>query len=220
MMSMIRRGTALLALVFMVAARAHSQGSEPGYDPGQLYNLGNQYARAGQPGLAVLTYERARLLAPTDEDIQVNLRRVREAAHVSPEARSSLEVLRLPSPALVAAMALTGLLFTGLSGIAWRRGMRGRRWQAVGVLTGACMMGLAACNAVLVWPKLHAAVVIAADAPVRAAPALLGDALFVAPEAETVDITAEHEDFVLVRTQQGKTGWMARAAVAPVVPRN
>jgi hypothetical protein len=219
MTSPIRRGAALLALAFMVIATARSEGLQSGYDPGQLYNLANAYARAGQPGLAVLTYERAQLLAPTDEDIQVNLRRVRDAAHVSPEARSSLEVLKLPNPPLVEVVGLMGLLFAGLSGIAWRRGMKGRRWQTAGVLAGASLMGLAACNAVLVWPKLHAAVVIAADAPVRAAPALLGDALFVAPEAETVEITAEHEDFVLVKTQQGKTGWMARAAVALVVPR-
>jgi hypothetical protein len=219
MMSLIRRGSAMLTLVFLIFATARGEALPSGYDPGQLYNLGNAYARAGQPGLAVLTYERARLLAPTDEDIQVNLRRVREAAHVSPEARSSLDFLRLPSPVLVEAIVLAGLLLSGLSGIAWRRGMKGRRWKAAGVLAGACLIGLGACNAMLVWPMLHAAVVIAADAPVRAAPALLGDALFVAPEAETVDIAAEHEDFVLVRTQQGRTGWMARAAVALVVPR-
>jgi hypothetical protein len=169
--------------------------------------------------LAVLTYERARLLAPTDEDIQVNLSRVREAAHVSVEPHSSLEAFLLPSPLLVEAVAWTGLLFVFCGGMAWRRGMKGRRWQAVGAVAGACLIGLAACNAVLVWPKMHAAVVIAADAPVRAAPALLGDALFVAPEAETVEINSELEDFVLVTTQQGRTGWMARSAVALVVPR-
>ena len=33
----------------------------------------NSYARAGKPGLAVLNYERAALLAPDDPDINANL---------------------------------------------------------------------------------------------------------------------------------------------------
>jgi len=41
----------------------------------------------------------------------------------------------------------------------------------------------------------------------------------VLPEAETVRITAEHDDFVLVRTRAGRTGWVSRANLAAVVPR-
>jgi hypothetical protein len=207
----------MLALVF--ASGAHGETSLSGYDSGQLYNLGNAYARAGQPGLAVLSYERARLLAPDDADIESNLRNVREAAHVSAEVPSNLEFLRLASPLLVAGFILAGLTLAGLSGIAWRRRLGPRRLRAAGVAAGVLTLGLAACNVLLVWPKLHSAVIIAAQVPVRAAPAPLGDALFVLTEAETVNVTAAHEDFVLVSTAQGRTGWIARAAVAPIVPR-
>jgi hypothetical protein len=213
------RGAVLTAFVLMLSAGAWSSSSLPGYDAAQLYNLGNAYARAGQPGLAVLSYERARLLTPTDEDIEINLRRVREAAHVLPEPRGALEFLRLPGPLDVAALALVGLLAAGLSAIAWRRRSKWPRLLAAGAVLGAGLIGWAAFNAGLVWPKLHSAVVIAANAPVRAAPAPLGDALFALPAAETVDITAEHEDFVLIKTLQGRAGWMPRAAVALIVPR-
>jgi hypothetical protein len=219
MKSLTTRGAALIAFALLVAGAAWASASPSGYDAGQLYNLGNAYARAGQPGLAVLSYERARLLAPIDEDIEVNLRRVREAVRASPEPRSSLQSLRMRSPFTAAAAGLAGLLVVGISAIAWRRGTKWPRLLAVGVVVGAGLIGSAACNAWLVWPKLHSAVVIAASAPVRAAPAPLGDALFALPEAETVDITAEHEDFVLIRTLQGRTGWMSRAAVALIVPR-
>ena len=37
------------------------------------YNLGNAYYKAGQITKAILNYERAKLLAPNDEDIQFNL---------------------------------------------------------------------------------------------------------------------------------------------------
>ena len=48
------------------------------YSAPALYDLGNFYARAGRPAMAVLNYERARILAPTDPDIQANLSQVRE----------------------------------------------------------------------------------------------------------------------------------------------
>jgi hypothetical protein len=208
----------LLTLISMVAGAASSEAPPSGYEAGHLYNLGNAYARAAQPGLAVLSYERARLLAPGDADIEANLRQVREAAHVSPETPSRLEIFKLPYPWMVAGLLLAGLLVVGGSGIAGRRGLGASRLWAAGAAIGALMIGVAACNAVLVWPKLRAAVVIAAQAPVRAAPALLGDTLFVLSEAETVDVTAEHEDFVLVHTAQGKAGWIPRASVATIIP--
>jgi hypothetical protein len=47
----------------------------------------------------------------------------------------------------------------------------------------------------------------------------MGDPLLQLSEAETVTIGAGHEDFVLVRTASGHSGWVARADLADVVPR-
>ncbi len=212
-------GAWVFGMVSALAGVARADTASAGYDAAQLYNLGNDYARAGQPGLAVLSYERARLLAPKDADIESNLHRVREAARVPTEPPTDLQYFRLPRPLMVAAVLLAGLLFMGLSGIAWRRKLAPARLLAATALLGAGLAAVAASNAALVWPKLDSAVVIAAQTPVRAAPAPLGDSLFVLAEADTVNITAEHEDFVLIRTLQGKTGWIPRAAVARIVPR-
>jgi SH3-like domain-containing protein len=46
----------------------------------------------------------------------------------------------------------------------------------------------------------------------------MGDTAFVLPEAETVTVTAEHEDFILIRTRNGLSGWVARANLGAVVP--
>jgi hypothetical protein len=46
----------------------------------------------------------------------------------------------------------------------------------------------------------------------------MGDTAFVLREAETVTMTAEHEDFILIRTHTGRTGWVARASLGAVVP--
>ena len=37
-------------------------------------------------------------------------------------------------------------------------------------------------------------------------------------DGETVQVTAEHDDFVLIETAAGRTGWVARANLARVVP--
>jgi hypothetical protein len=46
----------------------------------------------------------------------------------------------------------------------------------------------------------------------------MGDPLFILKEAETVKMGAEHEGFALVQTRAGRTGWAARASLAPIVP--
>src|SRR5579863_858890 len=64
------------------AAQALAQPSQRPYSADELYNLANAYARAGKPGLAVLSYERAALLAPGSPDIDANLAYVRASGHV------------------------------------------------------------------------------------------------------------------------------------------
>ena len=78
------------------------------YSAADLYNAGNAYARAGKPGLAVLYYERAKLLDPTDQDIDANLRRIRESSGLPSEpARGVDRLARITSPSIV---SWTGVL--------------------------------------------------------------------------------------------------------------
>src|ERR1700704_5748320 len=81
----------VLAVLALFGAASHAAQPRSGYSAPELYNLANSYARAGKPGLAVLNYERARLLEPEDADIEANLRRVREMSGLAPEARNVFE---------------------------------------------------------------------------------------------------------------------------------
>jgi hypothetical protein len=220
---MIRLGT-LAALVMSVALIGSQACAEPataqsGYSAAALYNLANAYAREGKPGMAVLNYERASLLAPNDADIEANLRYVRASAQLPVAPRSSIErAMNLVSPRVLAWVGVLGVLVVGFCLLAGRF-YSGYRWMRAGfTLLGVALMALPICNGVLLWPKLHAAVVITAAAPVRVSPVPMGDPLFTLAEAETVTMTAEHEGFVLVQTRAGKIGWIARANLAVVVP--
>jgi hypothetical protein len=190
------------------------------YSATSLYNLGNSYARAGKPGLAVLNYERASLLAPNDPDIEANLRYVREGAHLSVEPRSTWQrVVTVGSPMLWSFLGVLGVLLLGCALLAAERYPAHPWKRRVAALVGLVLLGATAGNALVLWPTLHAAVIVTAATPVQVSPVPMGDPLFTLPEGETVTITAEHEDFVLVQTGSGRKGWVSRVNLVPVVPK-
>jgi hypothetical protein len=217
-----RAPLAWLILGFLcLACRTQAAAAEEnGYSAATLYNSANAYARAGKPGLAVLNYERASLLAPEDPDVDANLRFVRKSAHVTAEPRRWIDrMVTIARPAVVAWLGVAGVLMLGAGLLAGLLAPHRRRTRRAALLVGAALVGFTLSNGLVLWPKLHEAVILTAAAPARASPVPMGDPLFTLPEAETVRVTAEHDDFVLVRTRAGRTGWVSRANLAPVVPR-
>lgn len=200
-------------------AQAAPPSQPPRYSADGLYNLANSYARAGKPGLAVLNYERAALLAPNDADINANLEYVRAAAHVPTQPRNRLARLaQFARPALTAWLGVVGIALVG-AGLLARKVTSRYRWPLAGsILLGVALIALTVSNAMLLWPRMHQAVVLVNQTPARVSPVPMGDTAFVLPEAETVTVTAEHEDFLLIRTRGGQSGWVARANLGAVVP--
>jgi hypothetical protein len=196
-----------------------SPPSQAGYSADGLYNLANSYARAGKPGLAVLNYERAALLAPNDADIDANLEYVRASAHVPTEPRNRFaRIAQATGPALAAWLGVVGIALVGAGLLARKMTSRDRWPQTGSILLGVALIALTVSNAVQLWPRMREAVVLVNQAPARVSPVPMGDTSFVLPEAETVTMLAEHEDFVLIRTRGGQSGWVARANLGAVVP--
>jgi hypothetical protein len=209
---------ALIIGVVVLGCQARAQPAEGGYSAAGLYNLGNAYARAGKPGMAVLNYERASLLAPNDPDIEANLRAVREPLHLRSESRNWFErAVVLASPRMLSWIGLLGLMAVGAGLLAEQLAIRHRWTCRAATLCGVALIGLTVCNGLVLWPRLHEAVVIVNATPARVSPAPMGETSFVLPEAETVKMTAQYEDFALVQTRAGRTGWVSRANLAPVV---
>jgi hypothetical protein len=193
---------------------------QSGYSAAALYNLANAYARSGKPGFAVLNYERARLLEPNDPDINVNLRHVRETSGVPPPVRSRFERLTaIAGPGILAWGGVLALLIGGACALAQRRYPRHRGTLIAAAVLGFSLLGFTIASAIVQWPVMREAVVIVHSAPVRVSPVPIGDALFELPEATIVTTSAEHDGFMLVRTAQGRTGWVPVANLAAIVPR-
>ncbi len=198
------------------AATATADGT---YSAAGLYNLANAYARAGKPGMAVLNYERADLLAPNDGDVRANLTYVRQALHLPVQTQGPLDrIAHLASPGTVAWLGVLGMLVAGASLIAIKILPRYRALWIAATCASLAPIGFTACNALYWEPKTHEAVVIAASTTIRATPVPMGDSLQELPEAQTVTLLQGHEDFVLIRTPSGRSGWVARADLADVVP--
>lgn len=62
-----------------------------GFSAPVLFNLGNAWLKAGEPGRAILSYERAQWFAPGDRAIETNLRLARQQAGLAVVEQNSLE---------------------------------------------------------------------------------------------------------------------------------
>jgi len=194
--------------------------AQSGYSAAALYNFANAFARAGKPGFAVLNYERAKLLDPSDPDIDANLSQVLVASGLPPETHTQFErMIAIAGPRTLAWLGVLGLLIAGISALRLRFYPRHRRKFALATLLGMVLLGVSIADAVTLWPIMHEAVVITKTAPVRVSPTLIEETLFALPEATIVSTGAEHDGFVLVRTAAGRTGWAPSTNLAPIVPR-
>ena len=202
-------------------APAPAPHTAAGYSAAALYNAANAYAQSGKPGLAVLNYERARLLDPTDPDIEANLRHVRETAGLPPEAPGRFGSLaHMADPQVFAWLGMFGLLTAGVSALARVGRKTHRRKLLCLTLLGLSVLAVSVANGVALWPVMHQAVVIAPSTPVRVSPVTTEEPLFLLPEAAIVVMGAEHDGFVLVQSQAGRSGWVPGANLAPIVPKH
>lgn len=195
---------------------ARGSGSAASYSAAALYNLGNAYARQGWPALAVLNYERARLLAPSDPDIRANLRHEREAASLPAMSTGFEEHFRVLSPNAAYWLGLTGLVITGVCGLllALKKSPR-VAWGALGG-AGLLMMAFTVSDAAATAGFMREAVVLQ-SASASASPILNAETIFTLPPATLVHVQDEHGNFVLIRDRQGDVGWVPRHQITTVM---
>jgi hypothetical protein len=217
-MKQFTAGAGVIVLLLLAAMPLRALAAAPPLSAAALYNQGNAYARAGKPGMAVLNYERAQLLSPGDADLEANFDAVRTAQHLPVAPRAwPRRLAMLPNPTMSALLGMLGLVCLGLSVIVGRRLTRSRRATLAAAALSVALMSLTVGQAAILWPSLHAAVVIAHEAPVLVSPVPMGEALFVLSEAESVTVTGEHEDYLLIKTGTGRVGWVSATNLARVV---
>jgi hypothetical protein len=202
----------------------------PANNAAALYDAGNAEARLGHPALAVLDYERARLLAPKDPDIAANLAKVRESAGLPPQTGGWLESHeRFASPNLMYWLGVLGLACAGVSllilrarRVAARQNPAAPRLKAVLrlVAVGGGLVTLLSVGDALATNSLLHEYVVLDTAPATGSPVSNGAPLFTVSQADVVHAREQHQGFLLVTDSQGRQGWVANTHLAAVVAQS
>lgn len=220
-----RSGGASLLLVSCVAAlfgatAAPLQAADRPVSAPALYNEGNAAQRAGRLGPAILSYERARLLAQDDTAIAHNLDLARQkagvAAPVIPWWQKPAHWLSFNGFAVLGSLSLLlfAVAFFGMPVLSRSIGS-----IAHGATVSLGVVTLLAWSAVAArWPELDRAVVIGTQPTVHIAPAANAAVLFDLKAGELVNEGSSHGGFVRISTADGRSGWVSATDVEKVIP--
>ena len=200
-----------------------------GIEDGTLYyNLGNAYFKAGRIGLSVLSYERAWVLAPGDEDVRTNLlyanELVADAVDEAPlplAVRWAVDVYRSLQPNFLAlvlsvafvlgGMALTFVLYDAVQ--EWRS-------AAMVMLILCATLALASGGALAFKANAAAnrvdAIVLTENAYIRSGPGDANPRLVEIHEGLKVRVISEREGWFQVRLANGLTGWLRAAEIETI----
>lgn len=206
---------------FSGAAAVYRKLWEEGYrSKDLLYNTGNAFFKAGDNASAILFYERARLMAPADEDIDYNLQIARSRITDRFETVPQLFFVRwfdflalLTSTNMWAVAALVMFISALLLVLIFltKSRVRGRLlsfWLSLAFLLVAILMiSLAVRNNSLVNHN-RKAVITCSIVTGRSAPGETGNELFVLHSGTTVTIEQELGAFREVRLPDGNKGWI------------
>ena len=200
-----------------------------GYEGTSLYyNLGNAYYREGKIGMAILYYEKAHRLSPGDDDVNHNL--------VIANTKTIDKIDTLPQfflfqwwESLLAMFTLSGwttltyifylllLASIGLYFFAKKSSMQ--RYSFFSGLISALLLIIAAVFLLVNLNRrlnIKEAIVIQPTATVKLAPDPSSNDAFIIHEGLKVRETDHVENWVKIRLQDGKEGWIQQGEIGTI----
>ncbi len=189
-----------------------------GYGAGLLFNLGNSYAQSGQTGKAILNYERALRLAPSNSDIQGNLQLIRKESGLFPRDYSWSErffqLLDLNQWTISAFFLL--LLFSTflLASLKLSFSVQVQR-----VVTGGCCMLFILCviGGFSRHKQWQPSVVTDSNSRLLLSPFGSATSTSLIQQGRLVYPEKTHGDFSYISDETGRKGWIASSAIEPVI---
>ncbi len=188
-----------------------------GYSSSVLYNLANSYALLGQPGQAVLNYERALRLAPSDADISGNLQLVKKENGLFPRELSRTErFLQLLNLNQWTALLFFSLIILTIFQAAAMK-YRFSRQLHIGVTTSCCLLlCLAIIGTLFRYHSFNPSVVISPDAKLLISPFDSSASIGALQEGRLVYPQKRHGDFSYVTDETDRQGWIPSSLIEPV----
>ena len=210
---------------FDAARQSYLEVAATGVRDARLYyNLGNACFKSERLGEAILWYERARRLAPHDEDIEANLRFANLVKKDREPAGDRNALLRFVGavyiwPSHDQLSVLFALSFLALFALGVRR-LRARARRGAVWLTGVLLTaGLSAGAAVWLGARIYyqasisEAIVTAEKVLARSGPDAGQTEVFIAHEGTKVRLVRQEGRWLLVRLANGLGGWIQAEAI-------
>ena len=184
------------------------------------YNLGNAHFRAGTIGKAILSYERALRLAPTDEDVRhnLNLAYLRTVDRIEPLPElfivtwvRSLNAMLAVTTTTVIFLAFWCAAFLSLAAMFLVRSggvVRGMRVLFFSGSVAAVAAGLVLLFQVLLTPSTTDGIIMAPTVTAKTSPDPQSVDAFVVHEGLKVTLGDAVEGWVRITLADGKTGWI------------
>lgn len=206
---------------YQQAISVYEQVLSSGEESAKLYfNLGNAYFKNGDVNNAILNYERAKLLAPNDEDIEFNILFANQSVVTSTEVLSKPFFLRWKESAtnlftvdtwsvfsisaFVLFLVAIGLFLFGKN-IALRK---------ISFLTGLLLITFSVFSYSFAGiqkkriENRNQAIVFCPRATVKSAPSETGTDLFIIYEGLKVEITDSLNTWKEIKLSDGNIGWL------------
>lgn len=193
-----------------------------------FFNLGNGYFKQNMLGKAILNYNRAAMLDPSDEDIQYNLSlttaRTVDKIEAVPEFFLKTWLRKLGNIMSSNAWAISALILFGItlaSIILWLIS-NAIQLRKLGFYTG--FISFAICIVSLIYShgaystanNGNLAVVMNTAAPVKSSPAASSKDLFVLHEGTKVSVGEFIDGWCEIRLEDGNKGWITEGAIEKI----
>lgn len=204
---------------YYAAAEFYNQlAATSGYSAGLLYNLGNSYAQFGQTGKAILNYERALRLSPSDSDIQGNLELIKKESGLFPKEYSWSErffqLLDLNQWTMSAFSVLALLSIFQLLSLKFHFSILARR------LFSACclfLLMLSVTGGFYRHQQWHPSVVTKSDSRLLISPFSAAASTSSIQQGRLVYPQQTHGQFSYVTDETGRRGWIDSSAIEAVI---
>ncbi|NQU85372.1 MAG: tetratricopeptide repeat protein [Mariniphaga sp.] len=214
---------------FQQAVAIYEEILQEGKESAQLYfNLGNAYYKSGDANMAILNYERAKLLAPNDEDIDFNLQIANQYVVTSVEAlpqpffvRWSNSIIntnsadswaRISLISFILFLVLFGLFIfsktVGIKRIAFIFGI-------VCIILSLTTFSFASKQKSKINTRNHA-IVFCPRVTVKSSPSETGTDLFLIYEGLKVEITDSISNWKEVKLLDGNQGWLQDSCIVRI----
>jgi len=192
-----------------------------GFSASLLYNLANVYYQKKNVGLAILNYERALYLDPGNPDIQANLDLAKKEFGLTPEPstlwKRTFNILNLDKWTWLGSLALAAFCLFFLFRCVTPKAIPRPLFRTIGA--ALLLVFLVSGSMVTTrYMNMNYGVITSDDTALRVSPFASASSSARIKDGEIVRIAKAYKDFILVKSPAGKSGWIAKKAVEPVIP--